>query len=458
MTDVSRSSRGGPSSAQCNSFVIEDATVIDGTERRPAPHSDVIVRGGRVASVEPCGSSVNESLEVIDGRGRYVMPGMWETQAHLTRYANGIMEDSALRWPQEGDAEILEANVRSYLRNGFTTVVDLGGPTEVLAKLRVRLERGEVLGAHLLFVGRQIVAPGGLPRFGDRPVTSLLEEVDGPAGAVATLNAMIELGINAVKINHTPGFELFGTGWPLLDTATLTAIIDHAHAAGLPVLVHIDDPDSAAQVLELGVDGIEHSFEAPPDRLQHEVARITDLCLRSGAFWSMTVAYLEAWARAGDRALLEHLGVRDNVLPRVLTQATSDPRSLWVALPGELRVYFRRRFNEAMTQLGPVHRAGVRMTISTDSGNPCTFHGLTSRRELELMAQAGVPPADIVQAATRLAAEKFRCADDVGTIEPGKRADLLLLRADPLADIANVASLELVFRDGVAHIPSQIPV
>jgi imidazolonepropionase-like amidohydrolase len=444
-------------SGSINSLVIEDVTVVDATGKPPTPHTDVVVRDGRIVALDACGLREHGHLPVCDGRGRYLIPGMWETQAHLTRYGNGVMEDAALRWPGEGDMEILDANVRSYLRSGFTTVVDLGGPTEVLADLRRRLRDGTLLGARLLYVGRQFTPIGGLPRFGDSCAESLVCEVADPLSAVKALEEMLELGIDAVKINHTPGFLAFGTGWPTLDRPCLTAIIERAHAAGLPVLVHIDTADSAVEVLELGVDGIEHSFEAPPDRLDAEYQRVAQLCIRQGAYWPMTIAFLEGCSRAGDDTLLSELGVDGNVLPRVLRQNATDPRSLWVNIPDDLRAYFRRRFEEAMAHLKSVHDAGVRMTISTDSGNPCTFHGLTAQRELALMSRAGISAHDILMSATRLAAEKFRKADELGTIEVGKRADMVLLTDDPLADIGNVRKIEAVFQDGIAHRHGSIP-
>jgi imidazolonepropionase-like amidohydrolase len=437
-------------------MMIKDVTVIDATGALPAEHRDVSIVGGRIAAISPTGDDEPRAgAEIVDGAGQFLIPGMWETQAHLARYANGILEEHDLEWPDEGDFEILDANTRSYLRNGFTSVVDLGGPEELHAAQRIRLETGGLIGPRLFFVGRQFVPTGGLPRFGDRPMTSLLVECDHPDEVVEALDRMAALGIDAVKINHTPELLPFGKGWPIMQADSIAAMVEHAHALGLPVLAHIDRADSAASILELGIDGIEHFPEVHDRDVEADVELLTSACLEHDAYWSMTLSWHEAFARLGDPAMLS--GTEGQVLPKVLERLVGDPKSMWNSLTDDVHQYFRGRFEAAMAHIKTVHDAGVKMTLSSDSGNAATFHGLACRREMELMAQAGVAPADILRSATQVAAAKFRREADLGTVEPGKLADLVLLEADPLKDISNVAKIRLVIRGGVSRTPSEIP-
>lgn len=288
-------------------------------------------------------------------------------------------------------------------------------------------------------------------------MASLLVEVADEQQLVRALDRMQAHGISAVKINHTPKIVPFGAGWPAFSVPMLTAIVRHAHARGLPVLVHVDRAERAAEVLRLGVDGIEHFPEVNDTNIESDVELLTRLCLEHEAFWAMTLSFHEGFARLGDPTLLTDLGVEGQVLPRVLERLTTDSESMWLSTPSTILDYFRSRFEAAMTYVKQVHDAGVRMTISSDSGNAGTFHGLTSRRELELMGQSGVAPLDILQVASRLAAEKFGCATDLGTVQVGKIADLVLLKADPLRNINNVGEIDLVLRGGVPYRPSDIP-
>jgi imidazolonepropionase-like amidohydrolase len=439
-------------------LVVADVTVIDGTGSPALTHRDVHIADGRITAVLLSGAAESpEGARVLDGAGRHLIPGMWETQSHLTRYANGIPGEHDVDWATDGDFEILEANTRAYLRHGFTSVVDLGGPEEVLADIRDQVDEGRLPGPRVLFVGRQFVPPGGLPRFGDRPMTSLLVEVADEPQVVQALDRMSARGISAVKINHIPEMLPFGSGWPAMSQAALEALVRHAHERDLPVLVHVDRAERAAEVLRLGVDGIEHFPEVHDTDVERDVELLTRLCLEHDAFWAMTLSFHEGFARLGDRSLLHDLRVHGEVLPRVLERLTTDPESMWNSTPPEILDYFNGRFRAAMAHVRQVHAAGVKMTISSDSGNAGTFHGLSCRRELELMGQAGIAPLDILQAATRRAAEKFGRAADLGTIQPGKLADLVLLSADPLTDIANVGEVELVVRGGEPHCPDEIP-
>lgn len=115
---------------QADRLVIRDVTVIDGTGAAAQPHRDVRIEGERITMIAPTAEAHSDAT-VIAGGGRFLIPGLWETQAHLARYANGIPTEQDVDWSRDGDFEILDANTRAYLRNGFTSVVDLGGPEEV---------------------------------------------------------------------------------------------------------------------------------------------------------------------------------------------------------------------------------------------------------------------------------------------------------------------------------------
>jgi len=432
--------------------VITGVTVIDCTGRAPIGPVDVEIVSGRIQTIGAATPArVSHAGAAVDGRGKYLLPGLWETEAHLTRYSNGVRAQMALDWPREGDQNRVAASLRSYLVHGITTVVDLGGPPEVLAPLRERQRRGDITAARMLMVGRQYTAVGGQPIVGGHQLRPVILEVSDPVEARAALRRAIdEYDLDAVKANYTDGGPPLGTA-PMISRATLEALVDEAHQHDLPVLVHIDEADAAVDALEAGVDNIEHMFRPHPESLRADVERVTELCLATGAFWPFTLATWESFARVGERQFLDDLHL-ENLLPRgVRDELETSPQSVWQGVPAEHHQRYVDRFAAAMEFVAPVHAAGVKMTTATDSGNPMLFHGPSAIRELELMVRAGISPAEALVAATRMSAEKLRVDADLGTVEVGKIADLLLLDADPFEAIGNVRRISAVIQGGVPH-------
>ena len=435
--------------------LLRAVTVVPGTDAAPRRGVDVLLAGGLIARI---GSGLApEEAEILDGTGKFLIPGLWETEAHVTRYSSGVWAHMALRWPQEGDPSRVESNLRSYLACGFTTAVDLGGPTEVLAGYRDRQRRGEITGARLLMVGRQLSAPGGLPLIDGRPLSSVVAEVGDPEGARAAIRTMVaEHQIDGVKANYTDNDGTTVERLPVHSRQTLEAIVDEAHRHDLPVLVHIDAADAAVSALEAGVDNVEHMFAPDPGTVQADVERVTELCVQTGAYWPMTIVFFEALSRLGDPQLLDDLRLDGIIDRRIIDELTDHPDGAWRQAPEPMKARLRARAQAAMTYVGAIHRAGVKLTIATDSGNPGVFHGPSAQREMILTQQAGVPAPEVLRAATSRSAQKLRMLDEVGTVEVGKRADLVLLEADPLRDIANVRRIAKVIQGGRVYDPSEL--
>jgi imidazolonepropionase-like amidohydrolase len=168
--------------------------------------------------------------------------------------------------------------------------------------------------------------------------------------------------------------------------------------------------------------------------------------LRSGTWWPMTIILFEAQARARDPSWLRLFEAA--VRPGLLDEVRQHPDSMWLNLPDLDRDDARRRLEAAIETAAVASDAGVAMTIGTDAGITGIFHGLATHRELELHAMAGVPERRVIEMATSSAARRFGRADALGSIEVGKRADLVLLAADPLEDITNTRAIAAVIQDG----------
>ncbi len=428
-----------------DTVVVRNVTLIDGTGAEPAPATDVVVRDGELVARGP-GAGDGVDAAQVDGTGAFLIPGLWETETHLTRPVTGVVGD----FVNAGgvDVEAAEAHLAAYPVYGFTTVVDLGGPEEFLAELKQRQATGAIPGARVLMTGRQFTAVGGPPSApdGTRWGTTTVD-VDSIDGARAELDRMRELGIDAIKVNMPEPNEMHGFG-PTIPIEIVRMLVEQGNAHNLPVHVHIDTADAAIAALGAGVHNVEHFFDPDPLTVDNDVEKVVELCLATGAYWPFTLSLWEGLSRVGEAELLVEREPERTVLPRVLERFLTHPDSLWVQAPEPVRAFQAGKLAAAMRFLPQVHAAGVPFTIATDAGAPCTFHGSAAVREIELSVQAGVAPMDVLLAATRDSARKLRVDDRLGTLEVGKIADMVLLDADPLADISNIRRVRSVFQGG----------
>jgi imidazolonepropionase-like amidohydrolase len=429
-------------------LVVTDVALIDGTGGPPMRGVDVVVRDARIVDVGP-GAGHDVDAPVLEGTGKHLIPGLWETETHLTRPVTGVLDEIAVDSVDQIRMDLVEAHLRAYVLCGFTTIVDLGGPEELLAPLRDRQQRGEVFGPRVLITARQFAAIGGPPSNPDgKRWATVTYDVDDPREARRLLLGMIEEHrIDAIKAIWSSGGEWERPG-PRLSDEILEVLVEEGRRHGLPVHVHIDSPDAAVTALELGVDNIEHMFAPRVETLERDVERVTELCVKAGAYWPFTLVIWEGLGRLGDQSILDELDLGDLVPEYSMGKLLNDPRSAWRAAPDELRAHYRQRFEAGSEYLPQVLAAGVKTTMSSDAGAPPVFHGPSARREIELTVRSGVRPMDALLAATRDAAIKLHREHELSTIEPGKRADMVLLDGDPLQDIANLRRISAVIQDG----------
>lgn len=390
-------------------LVIQDAFVFDGVKKLPGTISigvndDVITR----LSTESL-----QGREVIDARGCWLMPGLIDSHIHLYDFYNCTDPARMAHYLDEQ----LPGNLRSFLEHGITTIKSVGDPVPELLATRARLAAGELVGPLLLMTGSGISAPRGHPGktvYGRNPWyrARVGGEVDTVEGARATVSEMAELGMDAIKLlfqggcacHGEPDYKFHGQV-PIvrLKLDVLAAAIDEAHRHGLKATVHTHEQERAIEALEAGADGLEHGVIS--DFISDD--RLIELLLRNDASWVPT---------------------------------------LWVYPTPE-----------AYKNLATVHAAGVRIALGTDSFPPTAIiegfafdsgtFGANSIVEAERMAEAGLSAVEILKSATSRAAIHLG-RDDLGVIGEGKRADLLLVRADPTESVSNLRDPLLVVAAG----------
>jgi imidazolonepropionase-like amidohydrolase len=355
--------------------------------------------------------------------------------------------------------------LRAYLACGVTTVLDTGINHEHARMIRGWLE-GDQPGPHPEFLGVPVSPPGGY-------ITTVFPEAPShgtPEAVTAHLDSLVALDAAGVKVTMEQGF--IGKGWPLQTPEMRETISREAAARDLPIYIHGMSPREYRYSLDMGVYAMVHPLEWPHrgtiNRLREE-----------GTYVISTIGIADMFMVANDPARLSDPTTR-LVTPEYILDTAADPAMRDAAreqvlemiapdLPGFLEgVAYqqldglgptRRRVRALQESVVQLQRAGVKVIVGSDAGNwtvmPWSFHGISTLREIELWGEAGIDPEDTLLAATRLPAEMLGLDDEIGTIEPGKRGDLVLYRGDPTRDLRDVRTVAYTVRAGVAKTPTQ---
>lgn len=425
--------------------VLVGATLFDGSGAPPLTDAGVLVRRGRIVQVGRREDlPVTERTVRLELSGKWIVPGFIDTHVHL---------------PDSADAmRVLGALVRS----GITAVRVAAGDLVVDTRLRERVARGELLGPRMKLAGRLIDAPGGIFAGWAAEVTDSLEVANEIARQLAG-------GADLVKLYRE------------LPPTLVQAAVREAHASGLLALGHLG-ATTWSEAAGVGIDGVSHfgifgtPWELLPQASWESVRRSVVDCRGNGAgFEALRGVDLTRSARTAAlaSALIEHgVNVDPNlVLLRAvlwggdpatrawLSAAPSVPAtedSSMTALPHPYAAdcsptwirEARATFPWFLELFRVLHARGVQMTIGSDLMNPWMTPGVSYQREMELWAEAGISARDILLAATRTGGEALGAPNELGQVGPGYRADLVVLNADPLLEIANVARIDAVFLDG----------
>jgi len=401
----------GQGAADAEVIAFVGARIIDGTGAPPVSEGVLLVRDGRV--VESGSSSDIEipgSARQVDLSGRTVVPGIINAHGHVGS-ARGLESGSEV-YTQDN---ILD-QLRLSARYGVTTVVSLGGGGP--EGIRVRDEQDDPdLERARLFLSGPVLNPGS------------------PEEAAQQVAEVAEMGVDWVKFRID---DFLGRA-PKMSGEVYGAIIDEAEARGLPVTVHIVDLEDAVGAVEAGADIIGHSVrDAPVGRELLDLMGENDVCLiPTLAREVSTFVYADRPDFFDDPFFTREAD------PEVM-EALRNPERQAAMAESESARWYREHLPLAQENLARTHEAGVGVALGTDSGPPARFQGYFEHMEMELMAEAGLSPEEILRSATSQAARCMRLDADLGTLEPGKWADFVVLREDPLEDIRNMRTIEEV--------------
>jgi imidazolonepropionase-like amidohydrolase len=385
-------------------FAIRDVRVFDGETF--VPRTTVLVRDGLIAAVGP-DLELPAGIDVVEGRGRTLLPGLIDGHVHT--------------W---ADAR------RDALRFGVTTVLDMFSDHRQLAAARSeREDLAQSARADLWSAGTLATVDGGHGTQFGVAVPTVAAATDAPAWVAARQAE----GSDFIKIVRED-LHVYDAGrsLPTLDAVTAAALIDAAHGRGMLAVVHASAQDSARESLRDGADGLVHVFQdAPAD------PEFVALARTRGAFVVPTLSVIAAFS-GRPSALAEDPRLRGWLAPEQL-QSLGESMRFAQPTPALLA--------NAIESVRRLHAAGVVILAGTDAPNPGTAHGASLHGELQLLAEAGLTPAQALAAATSAPAKAFGLADR-GRIAPGLRADLLLVEGDPGQDLAATRAIVTVWKNG----------
>jgi imidazolonepropionase-like amidohydrolase len=375
-------------------FALVGARIIDGTMRAPIQNGVVLIHGGRIAAVGPRDSvAIPRDLRTIDATGKTIIPGLWDMHAHVAL-------------PEWGPA---------YLGVGVTTARDMGGEKQFLVAFRDAIRSSRALGPRLLLAG--LVDGSGREAFGT-------VYADTPNEGRAVVDAYHAAGFQQMKL------------YTLIKPDVAGAIIRRAHEVGMTVTGHVPRAMTLATMVDSGTDNVAH-LPVRGDTSSATVKEQIKMLAATHVVIDPTVSWNELLGHATQSALTSFQpGFAEAPWPLRASYGSvrnaGDSASAGRALRSQLAV------------IKAMHDAGVSIVAGTDYGLP----GFSLLRELELYVDAGLSPLDAIRAATVVPAEVMGLSGDVGTIEAGKRADLLVLDADPSLDIHNIRAGRWVVANG----------
>ena len=407
-------------------IVLQDGLLFDG---HAAGRGTVVIEGDHIQAVVP-GEVTVRAGQVVALSGKTVLPGLFDLHVHTPAPSAPYGF-----YPSEDE---VPAHLAAMLRAGVTSMLDLGSSAHVLFEYRARIADGRMLGPNLFAVGPLLTPTGGHPCYRGEPAGDACFFVDAPADAAAAVARLAPYRPDAVKLVIESGTSSFSL--PRMTRESIAAVAQAAMAAGAPPIAHVSKVVDVVDALDGGVRRFAH---VPYD--QPVPAEVAARMASLGVMVVPTLAVIDALAQLAAGTLdLSDPTLEDDVPEEVLA-ALRDPQA-GASLAARKDELARDR-EQALANVRALWQAGVTIAAGTDAGNPGTLHGRAVARELALYVQAGLPAGEALRAATRNGADLLGRAD-LGRLEAGARADVLVVDGDATADIAAVQRVERVYRAG----------
>ncbi len=416
--------------AQESGYALVGGLLIDGSGREPVADSIVLVQGDRIEAVGTIGRlAVPQDYRIVSTEGMTVMPGLWDPHVHMLYNGHPDFGHWFETYADRFASVTIPASAQQFLMAGVTSVRDLAVNTDDIMAVRESIEAGEIPGPTIFTSGSALI-PAGSPV--NRPHTMPVNNV---RDAVRKTRAQIDAGVDVIKVlNATPEFQ-----------EAMNAIVETAHAAGIPVTAHGRQDEEIRIALRAGVDEIQHigvdTPTFPEDILDMVAARVSN---GPPLYWNPTVGMiLNTDELAADPEWLDDpknfVGLPADI-ERDIRQAISN--ASFNALPASASDTIKRKIQS-------LSERGVIFTFGSDEGSFGHPASESTWRELEAWVfELGMDPLVAIKWATADSAAYMGVADEVGTVTPGKLADIIAVKGSPLRHFSTLREPAIVFKNG----------
>jgi len=442
VTIVTMSTSGPQPHAQtAKRLALVGGMLITGYEVPPIHHAAVVIEGNTIVAAGPASEiKIPPDTTLVDTSGRAMLPGLIETHGHLVVLGHGSYE-TWFPWIKShgGDAmltRVMEISARQLLMAGVTTTVDLGAPLEPSLRIRDRINKGEVVGSRMLVSGPWIARLSAAGATGAMQVGFGGLNISSSAEAAQQTERLAAAGVDHIKAHQGLTFDDY------------KAIVDAAHKHRIRVYAHVYAEPDVRHALEAGVDVLQHvgsAGTAPP----YSKELITDI-VNAGRPVVVTAAH-RAWIYQDTTNFPERLedpDLKKAFGPEIYAEVQDSLKNWWTL------GYFQRTDREMLYRERGVKQfieSGAVMGVGTDSGTPMNFHSEALWREIKVHVDMGMTPSRAIAAATRVNAQIIGKGRELGTIEPGKLADVIVVDGNPYFDITALSHVEVVVKDGVVY-------
>ena len=418
--------------AKGGKIALVGGMLLDGYEAPPLHHAAVLIDGDRIVRVGRAAEiTIPPDYQVINTSGRTMMPGMIELHGHLIILGHGNYGTWFPWVAKQGPGtlvKVMETSARQLLNAGITAAVDLGAPLAESLSVRDRINRGEIPGPRMSMSGPWITrSRGGMTdQFGGITITSTEQ-------AASEVERLAKAGVDLIKAHSG------------LTRTDYQAIADAAHRHNIRVHAHVYAETDVRNALETGIDVLTHAGSAgtAPPYSQQMIADIVN----AGRPVVITAAH-RAWIYPDTAAFPERLQdpqLKKDFSPEIYAEVQNSLAN-WRALGyfnrTDREMIFRERGVKQFTESGTV------LGMGTDSGTPMNFHTEALWREAKVHVDMGMPPIKVISALTRVGATILGKQRDLGTIEPGKLGDIIVINGNPLYDITALGHVETVVKGG----------
>ena len=408
--------------ASARDVVIHAGRLIDGTGEAPREKVSILIHDDRITKIEP-GFVAPSGTQVIDLSTETVLPGLIDCHVHImASFHPGDPIRQAVT-TTDYDALIDGVNdARATLLAGFTSIRDVGDPTTAVVALKRAIKAGTLPGPRMWVSGEPLGPTGGHgdpangldSEFGEIPSwqTSL---IDSPEAARRTVRRMWRAGVDLIKIMPSGGVMSIGDDptLQLMADDEIKAVIDTAHALGMKVAAHAHGKQAIDHTIALGVDSIEHGSYADAE---------------SYKLFKQHGAYLVPTMLVGERVYIHAQQHPEDLNPSTVQKALT------------VAPLLRKNLHDA-------HAAGVKVAFGTDTFG-MSAHG-ENAQEFALYVRSGFTPMEAILTATHNAADLIGDTADIGSVQPGRYADIIAVKADPVKDVRALEQVDFVMKGGV---------